>query len=136
LWLSGVRIKKKTFILFKHLRCLNWTWKCNGSDIVFCNLLKGKNVEKGEKNIFSHFFIFVYLKQTQMIPICKISFRFLKKWRQESKMYSNGKSVPSPLPQMMLVQKTLRGSWFQKFRRDGRKKYLIWFRALDTYLNI
>ena len=36
--------------------------------------------------------------QVMMMPICKISFRFLKKWRQESKMYSNGKSVSSPLP--------------------------------------
>ena len=37
------------------------------------------------------------------MPICKISFRFLKKWKLESKMYSNGKSVPSLLNFLVYV---------------------------------
>ena len=44
---------------------------------------------KGGKNIFFPFFIFVYLKQTQMIPICKLSFRFLEKWIHESRKSEN-----------------------------------------------
>ena len=41
-----------------------------------------KNMEKcgkrGKKYFFPYFFLF-YLQQTQIMPLCKISFRFLKK---------------------------------------------------------
>ena len=44
--------------------------------------------ENGGKMFFPFYFLF-YLKQTQMMPICKISFRFLEKWIHESRKYEN-----------------------------------------------
>ena len=37
-----------------------------------------------------------------MMPICKISFRFLRKLRQESQAYSNWSNVPSPLIKVII----------------------------------
>ena len=69
-----------------------------------------KKWEKRGKKYFFPLFLF-YLKETQMMHICKISFRFLKKSRQESKMYQIGQSYHRTTrtfyqnyPDLLLVQ--------------------------------
>ena len=65
----------------KNLKILtNWE---NQTFFVKKLLKTWKNDEKGE--IYFQFFLF-FLYKTQMMPICKISFRFFKKRRQ---MYLN-----------------------------------------------
>ena len=64
------------------------------------------------------------------MPICKISFRFLKKWRQDSRMYSNWSNSPSPFT-------NLKVSINQFIRYNNRSKlHEFTFTSENIYFNL
>ena len=109
----------------KYLKTLFWWWSKTPSWYLnqtcwLKSFKKHVKLRKRGDNIFPHIFIFL-LKETQMVPICKISFRVLKTWIQDYQMYSNWSNSPSPFNNFDNLSVFILSIYFQSLIDDGTR---------------